>query len=80
MTDILIRRDETDFPGGPVVETLPASAGDRGDPGSGETPRAAEPLSPRTTPPAAGSELGSKRSRSGEELERRWRAAPAPCR
>lgn len=79
MTGILVRRDETDFPGGPVVETrLPVQ-------GTwvilvGETPRAEEPPSPRTSPPAAGSVLGSKRSRSGEELERRWRAAPAPCR
>lgn len=35
MTGILVRRDETDFPGGPVVGTSPASAGDVGDPGQG---------------------------------------------
>lgn len=55
-------------------------AGDMGDPWPGETPRAKEPLSPRTAAPAVGPVLGNKRSRSGEKLEHHgWRAAPAPC-
>ena len=40
----------TDFPGGPVVKNLPASAGDMGsDPWSGKSPHAMEQLSPHST-------------------------------
>ena len=38
------------FPGGAVVENLPANAGDTGsDPWSGKIPHAAEQLSPQAT-------------------------------
>ena len=69
MTGILVRRDETEFPGGPVVETSPASEGDMGDPWPGKTPRAKEPLSPCTTAPAVGPVLSNKRSHSSDKLE-----------
>ena len=40
----------TDFPGGPVVKSPPASAGDVGsDPWSGKSPHAMEQLSPHST-------------------------------
>lgn len=45
----MIRKELSDFAGGPVVNSPPANAGRRFDPWFRKSPRAGEQLSPRAT-------------------------------
>ena len=68
------------FPGGAVVESLPANAGDTGSsPGLGSIPRAAERLGPWATvtePARLEPVLRSGRGRDGERLAHRDEERP----